>query len=136
MEATPQTITVQRIQCLDCYETGWIHCRLNQQEPETLAYCHCEFGARNEGERSTFIPRWQQDTFAAVYGFIKLPFPMSKFVPKSDEEKARALSGLGTGGVMWRNQLVANANNYWERKANPNSDTARVLGSEHKEGKS
>lgn len=118
VESAPQTITVQRIQCLDCYETGFIHCRLNKQEPETLVFCHCEFGERNQGDRSTHMPRWQPETFGAVYGFIKLPFPMQKFVPATDADKKRALSGFGTGGVAWRNQLVANANLYWDAKAN------------------
>lgn len=72
-----------RLDCFDCYDTGFMFCKVNESEPTTLIFCHCNEGKiQNELKPDAFIPVWQKD-LGPVFGFIKIKFPFESFKPKS-----------------------------------------------------
>lgn len=102
--------------CPDCFDTGYLFCKMHGNEPETLAFCHCEFGTTTSENTPSFMPQWKQRVFDRSYGFTLIPFPLEKFRPQTDEEKAKFLSGGPVGAIVWWLGLKAKAHNYWAQR--------------------
>lgn len=105
--------TDYKIQCLDCYETGYVFCKLNDKEPETLSFCHCKHGENSSNMKPQSItPRWVKNEFDKVFGFIKLPFPVENFKPGDDISIEEIISGEFST-VNWWKKTINKAEEYW-----------------------
>jgi len=105
--------------CFDCYDTGFMFCKVNESEPTTLIFCHCNEGKiQNDLKPDAFIPMWQKD-LGPVFGFIKIKFPFESFKPKSTNVIS---SGNFSSEILsivqrWENKKKE-AEAYWRTKRN------------------
>lgn len=110
LEATPFLVT-----CFDCYNTGWIFCKIKEKAHETMMYCHCDEGVdlcRRQALEHNKIPAWKKDTHDKSFGFIRLPFPLKDFQPK--EEEKETLAGNLVKSLLSKKTLEILSN--WKRK--------------------
>lgn len=114
-------VSVQSISCVDCYETGYIFCQLNGNEPITLVFCHCDHGIKSkEYDRIEFVPRWEKKVFENSYGFIKHDFPFKKFVPDQPESAEQDVFVANAKQLSWWKSEKQKAFNYWDQKTKQN----------------
>lgn len=107
------------LHCSDCFDTGFMFCKVNESEPTTLIFCHCHEGkVQNDLAPDVYIPKWEKD-LGTLFGFIKIKFPFENFRPKS----ANLISGGGFSSEILN--LVARLQNkkkeaeiYWKNKRN------------------
>lgn len=114
------TETIYKTDCIDCYDTGFIFCKLNELEPDTLVFCHCDYGEVSEViSPKTYMPRWQVEKFDKTYGFIKLPFILENFLPKDVKEVEKFsdqfMQRVSPSLDYWK-AMIHNASEYWEIK--------------------
>lgn len=102
--------------CPDCFDTGYLFCKLPDDETQTLAFCHCEFGSSIMSHTDSLMPQWKPRVFDRAYGFTLFPFPAEKFRPQTPEEKAAVLSGGPVAAVSWWIGEKINAHRYWSRR--------------------
>lgn len=132
-EAWKEEKTFYRTECLDCYDTGYIFCKMAESEPETLVFCHCDYGQINEIIKiGSIIPRWEKGKFDVVYGFKKLSFPVKNFVPSEEEkeiilkqfeEKNKKIEkvtdqffAVKSSTLSYWRAVIHNAEEYWIQK--------------------
>ena len=111
-DSNNEIIEITPIKCNYCYETGYIFCKLNNDEPVTLVYCECEIGKEKSNKYNSCMPRWDKK-FEPVYGFIKLQFPYKDFIPNNPKSYIDLLNDCIV--KSWK-EKIKNAHAYWDKK--------------------
>lgn len=102
--------------CSDCMDTGYMFCKLTEELPETLVFCHCEIGGDKSKSDSNFVPRWERGIYDKAYGFIKIPFPTEKFIPKGPTNFGKENLKSNETVVWWTNRK-RQARDWWKLQA-------------------
>lgn len=111
------------LHCKDCYDTGFIFCRLNESEPNRLVFCHCDAGADSESmDQFRCMPRWEKGVFDLQFGFIKDPFPLEKLKPKEiafevNEHKEKEFIYSESESFIFWSGLRKSSDQYWFQKS-------------------
>jgi len=107
-------VEAERNRCPDCFDTGYLFCKMPGDNPKTLAFCWCPFGDNKAELEPSVMPQWKQRIFDKAYGFTLFPFPVDHFKPDENEIPELVKDTKSVRAVSWWVGEKINAHRFWE----------------------